>query len=134
MRRRGHERQIKENSKMKIAVTSSGKNLDSPVDPRFGRAAYFLIVDTETLDFEVVDNADNINAFKGAGIQAAVSVSSKGAEVLLTGYCGPNAYKTLAAADIKVVNDVSGSVREVVKAFKDGKFTFADSPNADGHW
>ena len=56
---------------MKVAVTSSGKSLDSAVDPRFGRAAYFLIVDTDSLDFEVVDNADNINAFKGAGIQAA---------------------------------------------------------------
>jgi predicted Fe-Mo cluster-binding NifX family protein len=119
---------------MKIAVTSSGQTLDSPVDPRFGRAAYFLIVDTESLDFEVVDNADNINAFKGAGIQAAVTISKKGAEVLLTGYCGPNAYKTLAAADIKVANDVSGTVREALKAFKEGKLSFSDSPNVDGHW
>ncbi len=60
---------------MKVAVTSSGKTLDSPVDPRFGRAAYFLIVDTDSLEFEVVDNTDNINAFKGAGIQAAVRVA-----------------------------------------------------------
>ncbi len=119
---------------MKVAVTSSGKTLDSPVDPRFGRAAYFLIVDTDSLEFEVVDNTDNINAFKGAGIQAAVTISNKGAEVLLTGHCGPNAFRTLAAADIKVVNDVSGTVREAVAAFQEGKFSFSDSPNVDGHW
>jgi predicted Fe-Mo cluster-binding NifX family protein len=119
---------------MKVAVTSSGKTLDSPVDPRFGRAAYFLIVDTDTLEFEVVDNADNINAFKGAGIQAAVAVSNKGAEVLLTGYCGPNAFRTLTAANIKVANDASGTVREAVAAFKEGKLPFASSPNVDGHW
>lgn len=134
MRRRRYERQVKEENKMKLAVTSSGKSLDSAVDPRFGRAAYFLIVDTDSLNFEVVDNADNINAFKGAGIQAAVMISNKGAEVLLTGYCGPNAYKTLAAANIKVANDVSGTVREAVAAFKEGKVSFANSPNVDGHW
>lgn len=119
---------------MKVAVTSSGKDLDSAVDPRFGRAAYFLIVDADTLEFEVVDNSDNINAFKGAGIQAAVTISKKGAEVLLTGYCGPNAFKTLAAANIKVVNDMSGTVREAVTAFKEGNVSFSNSPNADGHW
>jgi predicted Fe-Mo cluster-binding NifX family protein len=62
---------------MKIAVTSTGKNLESPVDPRFGRAAYILIVDADTLEFEVLDNAENVNAFKGAGIQAATLISDK---------------------------------------------------------
>jgi len=119
---------------MKIAVTSSGKDLDSAIDPRFGRAAYFLIVDTDSLDFEVVDNSDNINAFRGAGIQAAATISNKGAAVLLTGYCGPNAFKTLAAANVKVANDISGTVREAVTAFKEGKFSFSNSPNVDGHW
>jgi predicted Fe-Mo cluster-binding NifX family protein len=119
---------------MKIAVTSSGKNLDSPVDPRFGRAAYFLIVNTDSLEFEVVDNSDNINAFKGAGIQAAATISDKGAEVLMTGFCGPNAYKTLAAANIIVANDISGTVREAVAAFKEGKVLFSDGSNVDGHW
>ncbi len=73
---------------MKIAVTSTGPDLDSPVDPRFGRAAYILIVDSATLEFEVLDNSVNLNAFKGAGIQAATMISDKGAEVLLTGFCG----------------------------------------------
>ena len=93
---------------MKVAVTSKGKDLDAPVDPRFGRAAFILIVDIDDDSVEVVDNSDNVNAFKGAGIQAAVMLGDKGADVLLTGFCGPNAFKTLTAAGVKVANDVSG--------------------------
>ncbi len=119
---------------MKLAITSQGLDLDSQVDPRFGRAAYILIVDSETFDFEVVDNNENVNAFKGAGIQAASIVNDKGAKVLLTGYCGPNAFKTLKAANIKVVNDVNGSIKETVKSFNDGKLTFAEQANVEGHW
>lgn len=119
---------------MKIAVTSKGMDLDAEVDPRFGRAAYILIVDTETMAVDVLDNKENINAFKGAGIQAASNVSKKGASVLLTGYCGPNAYKTLEAANVKVAADVSGSVKDAVIAFKEGKLDFSDQANTDGHW
>jgi predicted Fe-Mo cluster-binding NifX family protein len=119
---------------MKIAVTSKGKDLDSEVDPRFGRAAYILIVDTDSFEFEALDNSENVNAFKGAGIHAAVMVSDKNAEVLLTGFCGPNAFKTVNAAKIKVVSDVSGTVRDAVNAFKDGKCKFADQANVEGHW
>lgn len=119
---------------MKIAVTSTGKELDSPVDPRFGRAAYILIVDADTLEVEVLDNAENVNAFKGAGIQAATMISDKQADVLLTGYCGPNAFKALEAARIKVAGDVGGTVREAVSAFADGKVKWVSEPNAQGHW
>lgn len=119
---------------MKIAVTSTGKDLDSPMDPRFGRAAYILIVDADTLTVEVLDNTENVNAFKGAGIQAATMISDKKADVLLTGYCGPNAFKVLNAARIKVGGDVSGSVREVVAAFTDGKVKLTSEPNVEGHW
>ncbi len=119
---------------MKIAVTSKGTDLDAQVDPRFGRAAYILVVDTDTLEVETLDNKENVNAFKGAGIQAASMVSDKGAEVLLTGFCGPNAFKTLEAAKIKVANDVSGSVRDAVKAFIDGKVSFSGQANVEGHW
>jgi predicted Fe-Mo cluster-binding NifX family protein len=119
---------------MKVAVTSRGDQLDSQVDPRFGRAEYILIVDTENFDFKVVNNTENKNAFKGAGIKAATSVSDNDAEVLLTGYCGPNAFTTLAAAGIKVVNDVEGTIKEAVESFNAGKFTYADSANKDGHW
>ncbi|SEM04516.1 Predicted Fe-Mo cluster-binding protein, NifX family [Syntrophus gentianae] len=119
---------------MKIAVTSQGRELDSPVDPRFGRAAYILIVDSETLIIEVLDNQENVNSLKGAGIQAAASIHNKGAEVLLTGFCGPNAFKTLNAAGIKVASDASGTVREAVQSFLDGKLKFADKENVEGHW
>ena len=119
---------------MKIAVTSQGTDLDAQVDPRFGRAAYILIVDSETLEVQAMDNQVNVSAFKGAGIQAAASISEQGAEVLLTGYCGPNAFRTLEAAKIRVANDVAGTVREAVDAFKAGKYTYAEDANVEGHW
>ena len=119
---------------MKIAVTSKGTDLDSEVDPRFGRASYILIVNSETFDFEVLDNKANVNALKGAGIQAASMVSDKGAEVLLTGFCGPNAFKTLKAAKIGVADNADGSVRDAVKAYLDGKLPLSDQANVEGHW
>lgn len=119
---------------MKIAITSKGTDLDSEVDPRFGRASYILIVNSETFDFEVLDNKTNVNALKGAGIQAASMVSDKGAEVLLTGFCGPNAFKTLKAAKIGVADNAGGSVRDAVKAYLDGKLPLSDQANVEGHW
>ena len=119
---------------MKIAVTSQGTNLDSQVDPRFGRAAYILIVDTETFEFEVLDNKENANALKGAGIQAASMVSDKSVKALLTGYCGPKAFMTLEAAKIRVANEIEGTVRDAVKSFNEGKLTFADKANAEAQW
>jgi len=119
---------------MKVAVTSKGVLLDSEVDPRFGRAPYILIVDTDTWAFEAVDNSANVNAFKGAGIQAATMVSDKGASVLMTGYCGPKAFATLEAAGVKVVSDISGQVRDAVKAFKEGKVAYAAAANKEAHW
>lgn len=119
---------------MKIAITSTGKDLDAQVDPRFGRAAYIIVVDTDTLDFEVIDNGENKNAFKGAGIKAASSVCDKGGQVLITGFCGPNAFKTLNSAGVKVANDASGTIRETVEAYNSGKFTFAEDANTEGHW
>jgi predicted Fe-Mo cluster-binding NifX family protein len=130
----GTESGIKEGLEMKIAITAQDKDLDSPIDPRFGRAAYILIVDTDSYAVEVIDNSDNLNAFKGAGIQAAAALSKSGAEVLLTGYCGPNAFKTLRAAGIKVANDVSGKVKDAVDAFNEGKVAFADDANVEAHW
>ena len=117
---------------MKIAVTSKGTGLDAQVDPHFGRAAYIIIVNPESLEFDVIDNSENANAFKGAGIQAASMVSGKGVEVLLTGSCGPNAFKALNAAKIKVAGDVSGIVRDAIKLFTEGKLSFTDKANAEG--
>ncbi len=119
---------------MKIAVTSKGTDLDAQVDPRFGRAAYILVVDSKTFDVDVLDNKENVNALKGAGIQAAGMVSDKGAEVLITGFCGPNAFKTLNAAKIKVASDAKGTVRNAVESFLQGKLTFSDQANVEGQW
>lgn len=119
---------------MKIAISSKGTELSSNVDPRFGRAAYLMIVDTDTMEFEAVDNSANVNSFKGAGIQAATLVHDKGAEILMTGYCGPKAFQTLEAAGVKVVNDVSGTIAEAVELMKSKKVEFTDSANADSHW
>lgn len=119
---------------MKIAVSSRGPNLDAEVDPRFGRAAYILIVDTETLEFEIMDNDTNVNAFKGAGIQTATSVSNKGAKVLMTGYCGPKAFEVLESAGVKIVNDATGTIKEAVAKFNEGQVEYSTSANADSHW
>lgn len=119
---------------MKIAVSSQGTDIDSQVDPRFGRAAYILVIDTVSNGVEVLDNSENLNAFKGAGIQAAAMVSDSGVKVLLTGYCGPNAFKTLKAASVKVANDVAGTVGEAVIGFSEGKFALADDANVEGQW
>ncbi len=119
---------------MKIAVTSKGRDLDAQVDPRFGRAAYILVVDPATYEFEVIDNQDNANAFKGAGIQAATSVSGKGGEILLTGFCGPNAFKVLQAANIAVAKDAGGTVREAVEAYMNGELVIAEQANVEANW
>ena len=119
---------------MIVAVTAKGTHLSDEVDPRFGRAPYILIVDTETMEYESLDNSENVNAFKGAGIQAATMVADKGAEVLLTGFCGPNAFKAMNAANIGVANDASGSVREAVTAYLAGNLPLADDANVEGNW
>ncbi len=119
---------------MKIAVTAKGTDLDSEVDPRFGRAPYIVLVDSETFHTEVLDNKENVNALKGAGIQTAKMVSDKGADILLTGFCGPNAFKALMAAKIDVANDAKGTVKEAVMAFLDKKLPLADKANVEGHW
>ena len=119
---------------MKIAVTSKGTDVEAQVDPRFGRAAYIILVNSETLEYEVLDNRENVHALKGAGIQAATQVCEKGADVLLTGFCGPNAFKVLETAKVGVANDASGSVRDAVNAYIEGKLPLSDGPNVEGQW
>jgi predicted Fe-Mo cluster-binding NifX family protein len=113
---------------MKIAVSSSGQNLDSLIDPRFGRCAYFLLVETDDMSFEVFDN-QSMASIGGAGIQSAQFISSKGAKAVITGNCGPNAVKTLTAAGIEVFLENTGIIREVLQKYKNKKLTSTDMAN-----
>jgi predicted Fe-Mo cluster-binding NifX family protein len=117
---------------MKIAVSSNGKTLDSQVDQRFGRCAYFIIVNTDDMSFEAFDNS-SLALGGGAGIQAAQFVASKGAEAVITGNCGPNAVRTLNASNIKVFVGQSGTVRDVIERYKRGEIKPTDTPNVGEH-
>jgi len=119
---------------MKIVVTSQGANLDSPVDPRFGRAKHFLLVNTETMQATPHDNAQNLNAPQGAGIQAAQAVYNLGASAVVTGNVGPKAFTTLHAAGVAVYLGASGTVREAIEQFRSGRLQPAEAANVEGHW
>jgi len=119
---------------MRIAVTSTGNELISDMDPRFGRAQYFLIVDPETLEYEAVENKQNLNLPQGAGIQAAKTVVDQNADVLISGNCGPKAFNVLNAAGIKVVTGAKGRVMDAITQYKSGQLEAVEGPNVEGHW
>lgn len=119
---------------MKIAITALGMDLDSEVDPRFGRARYILILDSDGAIEDVIDNSANLNAMRGAGIQAGKAIADKKVEVLLTGHCGPNAFRALHAARIKVVTEQQGKVREALARLNRGEVTFTDAADVEAHW
>ena len=118
---------------MKIAITAQDGSLDAKIDPRFGRAGYFVVVDPDTMKSEVVDNKQNVQAAAGAGVQAAQTVAEHGASAILTGNCGPKAFRTLRAADIEVFMGLSGTVKEAIAAYKSGDLTPAGSANVEAH-
>ena len=118
---------------MKICVSASSDSLDANVDPRFGRCPYFVVVDSETMEFTVVSN-DSTNAAHGAGIQAAQTVANMGAKVVITGNVGPNAFNVLSATGIKIVTGVSGSIRDAVEKYKSGQLQETGNPTVGGHF
>ncbi len=118
---------------MKLAISSQGKDINSEIDPRFGRCAYFLIVDSESMEYEAIPNSYAM-AMGGAGIQTGQMIANKGVEVVITGNCGPNAFQVLTAAGIKIIIGVSGKVIDAVNKFKEGKLSsYANSPNVSMH-
>jgi predicted Fe-Mo cluster-binding NifX family protein len=118
----------------KIAITSEGPTLDDDLDPRFGRAAGFIIVDPETLQYRYVDNGASQARAQGAGIQAAEVIIQAGARVLLTGYVGPKAFTALQAAGINVGQGLDNmTVRQALERYQDGQVAWAAAPNSRGH-
>ena len=117
----------------RIAVTSEGPSLDDQVDPRFGRAAGFVVVDLETMETQYIDNGQSQVMAQGAGIQAAELVARAGVSCLLTGSVGPKAFQALAAAGIKVGQNLEGlTVREAVARFTSGQVEIAQAANRAG--
>lgn len=119
---------------MKMIITALNDNLEAQVDPRFGRAAYFILYNTEDGEFTVHSNQQNLNAAQGAGIQAAQIVARLKPELVITGHVGPKAFATLNAARIKVYTGATGTVKESVDLFADGKLRQADQADVEGHW
>jgi predicted Fe-Mo cluster-binding NifX family protein len=114
----------------KIAISCEAPTLDALLDPRFGRAAGFLIVDPQTAAFEYLDNGASQAMGQGAGIQAAEIVARAGAKVVLTGFVGPKAFAALSAAGVQVVQDLENlTARQALERFKSGNLTYADLPN-----
>ncbi len=118
---------------MKVAVSAAEPSLESQVDSRFGRCPWYVIVDTEDLSFEAIVNPSG-SVGSGAGIQAGRLMSEKSVKYVLTGNCGPNAYRTLNAAGIGVIVGCKGTVAEVTAQFTDGKLETVDKPNVENHF
>ena len=121
-------------NEMKIAFSTSGADLNAPLDSRFGRGAKFLIYDTETASFAVIDNQQNLNAAQGAGIQSAQTVAAGGAQALVTGHCGPKAFRVLAAAGIKVYTSDATTVASALELYREGKLKESVAADVEGHW
>jgi len=119
---------------MRIAISSTGKKLESSLDPRFGRAAYFIILDADTMDFKAVENTQNLNLPQGAGIQAGKAVADHHVDALITGHCGPKAFKVLQSAGVKILTGAGGTVADAIEQFKKGELTDAMEADVEGHW
>lgn len=113
---------------MKIAVSAQGSHLTSLVDERFGRGAFFIIVDPVSLEFETIKNDENTQ--QGAGVNAAKTVVNSGADIVITGSCGQKAFRILKEANVNVILNANGRVIDVVQQYKNGMFTKALKPNS----
>jgi predicted Fe-Mo cluster-binding NifX family protein len=115
---------------MKVCITSTGAGLDSPVDPTFGRARYFLLVDTDTLGVEALENLPGAH---GAGVQAAQQMVDRGVKAVLTGSVGPNAFQGLSAVGIDIHTGATGTAREAMSAYQAGRLPKTDAATRGGH-
>lgn len=104
------------------------------MDRRFGRAPGFLVYDLDTKDFTIIDNQQNLQAAQGAGIQAAQHVVNSGASALITGHCGPKAFRVLSAAQVAIYNCEADTVAEAIEQFQSGQLHPARSADVESHW
>ncbi len=119
---------------MRLAITATGPELSSPIDQRFGRAKYLLIVDTPERTVLALENSAGMNAAQGAGIQAAQAVIDNKATAVITGHCGPKAFRALKAAGIEVFLAPDGTVDEAVTRFEAGELKATPAADVDSHW
>jgi predicted Fe-Mo cluster-binding NifX family protein len=117
---------------MRVAVSAQGDTLDAPASPVFGRCPFYVFVDSETMSFEAKPN-EAMNMGGGAGIQAAQFVVQQGAQAVLSGNLGPNAYEVLQAAGVPSYLITEGTVRQAVEAFKEGQVQSMAGPNVAAH-
>lgn len=120
---------------MKYVISTREQSLDANVDPRFGRALMFALYDTQTQQCTWHSNAQNLQAAQGAGIQSAQNVVNLDAEAVITGHCGPKAYRVLNTAGIKIYT-IEGqiSIKEAIKQVESGKIKPAEGADVEGHW
>ena len=117
---------------MKIAVSSTTNTLEGEVDQRFGRCKYFLIINSENLDFTVINNESTMVS-GGAGIKAAETIVQSGADIVITGNVGPNAFQTLSAGNIKIYTGVNGGIKESIEKCTNGELQETTSATVNSH-
>jgi len=117
---------------MKIAISSTGDNLESNVDMRFGRCRYFILIDSESMEFKALSN-ESIMESGGAGIKAAETIANQNVNIVLTGNIGPNAYSTLKAAGIKIFTGAEGTIKEAMNKYKNNELKESESANVKSH-
>lgn len=115
---------------MRICITTTGTNLDAQVDSVFGRARYFLLVDSKTLEVEAIENVPSAH---GAGVQAAQTMVDKAVGSVLTGNVGPNAFQGLTAAGIQIYIGAKGTARDTLAAYEAGTLQATSGPTSRGH-
>lgn len=130
----GVQAKQRKGEKVKIAITAQGEELSSEMDLRFGRAKWLIVVDAETGDFQSHDNKVNLNAAQGAGIQTGRNIANLGVEAVVTGNVGPNAFKTLSAAGVRIFLAEKQTVQDAIDSFKAGKLKEVSGANVEGHW
>jgi len=112
----------------KVCVSATGSSIDSQIDPRFGRCAYFIVADADTMDYQHMPNAA-YESPHGAGIQAAQVVANQKVQAVITGMVGPNAHRVLSAAGIEIITGVSGTVRDAIQRYKAGQLRGGQDPS-----